>query len=221
MLVKILKNISLLRKLYRLFHCYAPSIFISLERLLRSLFFNKNKFLLRGSSNPFRDIYNTKLWGSHGSVSGGGSELATTETIRTMLPLLMDHFSIRSILDVPCGDYNWMKEVTKKSEFVDYIGGDIVIEIVEKNTKLFTTNHVRFIQVDITKDKLPNVDLIFCKDCLQHLSFEKVVDAINNFKNSGSKYLLVTSYPLTWKNHDIPDGDYRPLNLLKSPFFST
>jgi hypothetical protein len=50
------------------------------------------------------------------------------------------------------------------------------------------------------------------------LSDANVHKAFANFKSSGSKYLLVTSYPKTWINHDIENGSYRPLNLRKSPF---
>jgi hypothetical protein len=60
--------------------------------------------------------------------------------------------------------------------------------------------------------------MIFCKDCLQHLSNENVLKALQNFRRSGCKYLMLTSYPLTLKNHDILDGDFRPINLFKKPF---
>ncbi|MDR3129227.1 MAG: class I SAM-dependent methyltransferase, partial [Tannerellaceae bacterium] len=70
-------------------------------------------------------------------------------------------------------------------------------------------------------DTLPKVDLIFCKDCLQHLSYKNVQAALDNFKKSGSKYLLVSSYPKTLRNHDIYDGDFRSLNLFKKPFHMT
>jgi hypothetical protein len=119
------------------------------------------------------------------------------------------------MLDVPCGDYNWMKTIEKTCS---YVGGDIVAEAIENNQKLYASEKVQFKQIDIIKDTLPMVDLIFCRDCLQHLSDANVHRALTNFKNSGSKYLLVTSYPKTWVNHDIEDGGYRPLNLRKSPF---
>ena len=86
------------------------------------------------------------------------------------------------------------------------------------NNKKYSADNVSFKVIDLTKDSLPQVDLIFCKDCLQHLSHEKVFSALKNIKNSGSKYLLTTSYPLTLRNWDILDGDYRPLNILKKPF---
>lgn len=188
---------------------------VAINRLKVANNYDKEEFILKGSSDVFSDVYDTDLWNSAGSGSGGGSEISATATIREQLPLIIKKYSIQSMLDAPCGDYTWMKEVEKNWE---YTGGDIVAELIERNQKLYASDKVKFIHVDIAKDPLPQVDLIFCKDCLQHLSYEKVAGALNNFKKSGSKYLLVTSYPLTWKNHDIYDGDYRALNLLKYPF---
>jgi hypothetical protein len=109
-----------------------------------------------------------------------------------------------------------MKTVPKN---FDYTGGDIVAELIENNQKLHASERVKFQVIDITKDVLPAVDLIFCRECLQHLSNENVKKALINFKRSGAKYLLVTSYPKTWRNWDVYDGDCRPLNLRKAPFY--
>jgi hypothetical protein len=173
--------------------------------------YNKKWF----SQRTFSAIYKTNTWDSQESVSGEGSELRSTSVIREQLPVIIANYNIQSMLDVPCGDYNWMKIVQKNCI---YTGGDIVAELIEKNQKLYSSDKVQFVQIDITKDTLPKVDLIFCRDCLQHLSYEKAAAALNNFKNSGSKYLLVTSYPKTWINYDINDGRCRALNLQKGPF---
>jgi hypothetical protein len=165
----------------------------------------------------FSDIYSgkTPLWGQKESKSGGGSTMATTALLRAQLPEVIEKFAIKSMLDAPCGDYNWMKAVPKR---FDYIGGDIVAELIESNRKLYASERVTFRVLDITKDELPEVDLIFCRECLQHLSNGNVKKALNNFKRSNAKYLLVTQYPGTWRNYDIHDGDYRPLNLRRGSF---
>jgi hypothetical protein len=173
-------------------------------------------FPYRNDDNVFTTIYHANLWGSNESHSGGGSLVSTTETIRKMLPVLWKQYNIKTFLDVPCGDYNWMKEVVKNN--IIYTGGDIVRELIEENNRKYKTENVSFKMIDITKDDLPASDMIFCKDCLQHLSYENVFKALENFKRSNSKYLLVTSYPLTVSNWDICDGDYRPLNLRIKPF---
>jgi len=166
--------------------------------------------------NVFHTIYKTNYWGSTESRSGGGSQITTTKVIREMLPILWKKYNIKTFLDIPCGDFNWMKEVEKKS--ISYVGGDIVPELIDQNNKYFGDKNVLFKVLDVTKDPLPKVDMIFCKDCLQHLSYKNVFIALENFKKSNSKYLLTTSYPLTLINWDICDGDCRPLNLRATPF---
>jgi len=188
----------------------------SIRRLIICFVKSKDSNKLKSSPEVITEFYITNYGVAPESKSGEGSTLEATFTIREKLPIIIDKYSIKSMLDVPCGDYNWMKEVQKDC---DYVGGDIVLEIVKKNQQLYSSNSVHFQQIDITTSNLPMVDLIFCKDCLQHLSYEKVRAALNNFKRSGSKFLLVTSYPKTWLNYDIYDGDYRALNLLIKPFY--
>lgn len=190
-------------------------------RLRTSYIYDKDAFAnymnskIGDSANVFEDIYEINMWHTDESVSGGGSTMDATKTVRQELPFIIEKYEIKSMLDIPCGDYNWMKEVEMKC---DYIGGDIVEQIIEDNRKLYSSEKVSFEVLNMTKDTLPKVDMIFCKDCLQHLSYENVALALNNFKKSGSKYLLVSSFPRTWRNHDIYDGDYRPLNICKKPF---
>ncbi len=188
------------------------------KRLKTSFTYKKQNFNLNSSPEVFDHIYNKDFWDSMESKSGVGSTLEATSVIREQLPKIIANFSINTMLDVPCGDYNWMKEVQKNCT---YIGGDIVAEAVNKNQQLYASDSVQFQKIDISSDTIPKVDLIFCRDCLQHISDDKVKKALANFKNSGSKYLLVTSYPNTWRNHDIYDGDYRPLNLLIKPYHLT
>lgn len=138
----------------------------------------------------FTEIYENNLWCSPESVSGGGSEMQNTKVIRKELPVLIQKFNIQSILDIPCGDYNWMKSVDLGNAF--YIGADIVQPLVKRNKELY--NNIDFRLLDLTKDILPKVDLIFVRDCLGHLSNDNVLLALKNCKESGSKYLLATSF---------------------------
>ena len=188
---------------------------VSIRRLIKSYFYCKDSFVLKNSHNVFFDIYINNFWQSNESKSGNGSLLDSTKVIRKELPKIIGQFNIKSILDIPCGDYHWMKTIYKSCY---YIGGDIVSEIILNNQQLFKSDKVEFRTLDLTQDKLPKVDLIFCKDCLQHLSNENVKKAFKNIQRSVSKYLLVTSYPKTWRNHNIHDGDYRALNLFLKPF---
>jgi hypothetical protein len=162
----------------------------------------------------FNEIYNDNLWASKESKSGSGSELGNTVTLRKELPFVFAKYGIKSMLDIPCGDFNWMKEVDLTN--IEYTGADIVSAVVETNKK----NHpnFKFEVMDITKDALPKVDLVFVRDCLGHLSDANVLKAIENIKASGSKYLLATSFTKWNFNSNIVDGGWRCINLLIDPF---
>jgi len=151
------------------------------------------------------------------SLSGPGSSLLQTAEIRQRLPVLLGHLRVRSFLDAPCGDLNWMKHVELGVE--DYVGTDIVPEVTTGNRKQFGSSRRRFVNLDLICDSLPLVDLIFCRDFLVHLSYEDIFRTLRNFKNSGSKYLLTTTFKNLKANTDIASGGWRPLNLTCFPFF--
>jgi hypothetical protein len=164
----------------------------------------------------FTYISETNLWQSAESVSGRGSELECTESIRTFLPKLFKEFQVESILDAPCGDFNWMRHVPLSG--LTYTGIDVVPEIVKRNQEKYGTDTIQFKPGDITKDTLPKVDLIICRDCLVHLPLWYGCLALRQFKRSGSKYLLATTYPHATVNNDTPLGSWRSLNLSLPPF---
>jgi len=163
----------------------------------------------------FKHIYDTHFWGGI-SRSGAGSDLEQTKVIRKELPKLLKELNVMTMLDISCGDFYWMKEINL--DFIQYIGVDIVKDIIEINKKKYSNPNKKFIKLDITKDSIPKVDFILCRYLLQHLSQENIWKAINNIKKSKSKYLLTTVATRTKENVDINDGAYRPLNLLMPPF---
>ncbi|MDB5305439.1 MAG: hypothetical protein JWM97_2988 [Phycisphaerales bacterium] len=170
----------------------------------------------RSAEDVFTDIHDNNRWRGRQSVSGQGSDLAQTATIRGVLPQVVRELGIRSILDAPCGDFNWMQHVDLGD--CTYIGGDIVAALAAKCQAQFGGPRRRFIHLDITKDDLPPVDLIFCRDCFIHLPLALVEAALRNFKRSGAKYLFTTTIPNKKVNSDIVAGGYRPINLRLPPF---
>lgn len=169
----------------------------------------------RSAREIFSDIYRKNYWGSADSRSGAGSDLAQTEELRRNLPILVNEFGIRSMLDIPCGDWHWMKEVALG---IDYTGADIVPELIERNQLQYGDGRHRFVSLDLTKDDLPQVDLVFSRDVLVHLSFGDIFAALRNLRTSGSIYLLTTTFTGRKGNADILTGQWRPLNLQKPPF---
>ena len=44
-------------------------------------------------------------------------------------------YQIKSILDIPCGDFYWMKGLDLKN--INYVGADIVAPLIKKNIDQF------------------------------------------------------------------------------------
>jgi len=170
----------------------------------------------RKYEDEFTSLYESKYWGSDESVSGGGSSIAETGVIRRELASLLRELDIKSILDVPCGDFHWMSKVELCG--TRYMGGDIVKDIVKKNQQLYAWENLSFFQFDIINDSLPKADLIICRDCLVHLPLSDARKALQNFIGSNSTFLLTTTFPERSENCDIAPGKWRPLNLEAKPF---
>lgn len=166
-------------------------------------------------SQIFKEFYINRSWGAdEESASGRGSSVVATKNLRENLPFLLKKFEIKSILDIPCGDFNWMKEVDLG--LIDYHGADVVEEIISDNQIKYP--NVKFSRLDMIEDSLPKVDLVLCRDCLFHFPFDLIQKALANIKKSGATYLLATSH--TWNNFpskDIKLGDFRKLNLQREP----
>ncbi|HJY33225.1 MAG TPA: class I SAM-dependent methyltransferase, partial [Vicinamibacterales bacterium] len=121
----------------------------------------------------FEKIFQTNLWGAADSRSGLGSELDATADLRAALPHFLQVHQAESLLDIPCGDFNWMSTLGLQ---LPYTGADIVAAIVEANERRFggAGSGRRFVRLDLTRDPLPQADVVLCRDCLVHLSFENI-----------------------------------------------
>lgn len=203
------------KKLYGNFKSFTRYSRQNLSKLLgHNSFYNRYVFQEIFEKDLFNKV---PIADRSASKSGPGSSLQQTEEIIIQLPSIFKKYDITSVLDIPCGDFYWMRKVDLSD--IDYTGGDIVPGIIKGN-KRFSCSNIKFRKIDILNDPLPKVDLIFCRDLFVHLTYEQIYRAIENIKGSGSKYLLTTSYKSRQINMDISEiGRWRPLNMEIAPFF--
>lgn len=175
---------------------------------------NKLKLLFPANRKKvFSSIHKKNTWGSEETISGPGSTIEYTSNIRLQLPGLLRSLGIKTLLDAPCGDCNWISTVDLTG--ISYIGADIVPEIIETNKIKYPEK--KFIVADIVTDKLPAADIVLCRDCFIHLRKKEITELIQNFKRSGIKYMLASTYPVQ-QNTEILTGHFRPVNLELPPF---
>ena len=173
-------------------------------------------FLHKSRKEQFEVVYKAGGFGSSPSLSGVGSNFENTENIRVELPKLVNKYRITTILDIPCGDLYWMRHVDLGS--INYTGADIIEELVRINEQKYGSGTKSFQVLDIVEDKLPCVDLVICRDCLIHLKLKDILSALASIKKSGSKYLLVSTYPQSKANSELGEQFWRPINLQIKPF---
>jgi len=168
------------------------------------------------SEITFSHIFKNNSWQSKESVSGTGSTLKATAELIPQLVGLFSELKIRSLIDCPCGDFNWIKSALYDLE--KYYGYDVVPEVVElAKYKAKGLNIAEFGVANLVRDRLPEADIILVRDCFVHLSFAEIIEAVKNLKLTKIKWLLTTTFPDVEKNIDVKTGQWRPLNMEVSP----
>jgi len=164
----------------------------------------------------FTHIYEQNIWRDTESVSGRGSSLSATVQLRTKISEFFKDMGIKSILDMPCGDFNWFKALDHN--FESYVGYDIVHELIEKNQKQFGSLKTAFRHANILKESFEPADIALCRDFLIHSSNADIFAFFANLSRSNVSQILVTHYE-NCENIDIPTGNrYRPIDFTKPPF---
>jgi hypothetical protein len=196
---------------------------------LKALIFYPFRYNLRKKYNEmlqkdsleerFTIINQQNLWNSKESISGEGSELEYTSNLRFWLTKKVKELKVKKFVDAPCGDFNWMQYVCKEVD-LNYVGLDIVEEIINKNNNVFSNDNTKFKVANICKDKVPDCEFLMVRDCLFHLSFTDIDNLLKNISSTNYKYLLTTTHIVdnNFTNSDIISGDFRLIDLFSAPF---
>lgn len=174
------------------------------------------RFRRMTTEEVFTHIFRRNYWGGTSSISGTGSDSLQASVLLRAVPQLLQDLGVRVLLDIPCGDFHWMREVNLPG--ISYIGADIVTDLVARNRASYGGDRREFIRLDVIRDALPTADLVLCRDCLVHLSIADIRRALRNVCASGSRYLLTTTFVDRPDNPDIATGQWRPINLQAPPF---
>jgi len=163
-------------------------------------------------------------------ASGPGAMLRNAQNaiaaLHSVISRVKSHLgkSTVSLLDVPCGDLQWIRHVLDARADILYTGADIVPDIIAHHRKTFKTlRKAEFIELDVVSMPLNHTyDIILVRDLLQHLWMVDAVTALKRLSDSGSRFLLATTVPDTAVNEDVNKlalgGRKSSYNLERSPF---
>jgi SAM-dependent methyltransferase len=166
----------------------------------------------------FGQIYANGAWVMHDkqdSLSGVGSTRRATDELSVQLSGFLREAGCRRLVDIGCGDFNWMQRV--EGDF-DYLGIDVVPQVVEENRARYGNGKRRFICMDATRAAIEPGDVAVCREVLFHLSFGDGLRLMRNIRAAGFGHVLFTNDTSIWFNSDIRSGDFRRINLLRAPY---
>ena len=208
-------------KRLNIYYCLRK-IFISrfIQKYLNQNFVRKFIFYL---------IYKTNHWNRYQKinknnilVSGPGSIPGSIQTknIIDNLDFFIKKNNIKSILDMPCGDFSWMQDLIKKNNYINYTGYDIVEDIIFYNNKKYSKNNISFFCKDIVNEtNFNNFDLVFIRDFFIHIDYVSINKILDNIKRSKVKFIACSNNNNAINNKDIAVGQHRKINLTIEPFY--
>jgi len=100
-------------------------------------------------------------------------------------------------------------------ELPGYIGVDIVSPLINQNARWWPERG--WLDVDICTARLPEVDLVLCRDVLMHLPLRDGAAALENFRRTHATWLVASSFD-GGTNVDIPAGQHFPIDMRVEPF---
>jgi SAM-dependent methyltransferase len=163
--------------------------------------------------------------GHRESVSGPGSALAAAAPTLALLDRAIRKYSVDSILDLGCGDWNWMRhaEWYQTEARVNYVGWEANQTIVNRLNEQFAKPGVAFELMDINAESLPPAKLIICRDVLFHLPIHLAAALVERIRQARCLF-IATTFPMAEKNGNIeqylpiPGWGFHRINLDIPPF---
>ena len=117
------------------------------------------------TAEAFDEIYRRKMWKQSSSLSGPGSSGVWAIEFQRLVAGLVEAKSVRSILDVGCGDFMVGAQLAPLVESM--VAMDVSNFIIEQNKAAHSSlTNVTFVAGDVCECKIPTVDLVLIRQVL-------------------------------------------------------
>jgi SAM-dependent methyltransferase len=187
-----------------------------------------NRVRMRRGVRPFEGLTNQAIfsrvysnsgyWGNLGGrplTSGEGTADAevTDPYVAAVTELLATFDEPPRVVDLGCGDFT--VGVRLRPLCGPYTACDVVPDVIGRNREQYAGAGVEFRTVDIAADPVPQGDVVFLRQVLQHLSNADIAAVLP--KLSAFAHVIVTEDVPTrdhQPNIDMPTGPWTRLSLL-------
>lgn len=162
---------------------------------LRTKWLGRNqKYRDCSTTETFSEIYRERLWGAGANGeynSGDGSSSEFAEHYYQMIKGFVEEKRIHEIVDVGCGDFRIGRRIANL-EGVNYVGVDVVPDLIRYNQLHFGSSHIRFEVADVTQNDPPRGELCLVRQVLQHLSNEEIARVLKNCATY--RFMIITEH---------------------------
>ncbi len=165
----------------------------------------------RSAEAVFTEIYDRNQWGGTAGEFCSGSGSVDSDVVTayvTTLTALADREGFRGtrFVDLGCGDFRVGQRLT--GLYSSYTGVDVVLSLVERNTRAYGSSRVRFLHGNICAMELPEGDVCLVRQVFQHLSNDEIASVIPRLARY--RWVIVTEHypagPGVIPNRDKPHG---------------
>ncbi|MEE8113801.1 MAG: methyltransferase [Nitrososphaerales archaeon] len=166
-------------------------------KLLRVQRKNHNKT----AEEVFSEIYEKNKWGGSKDEFYSGSGSYDEQLVSAYISMISEKASIEgfkglTFVDLGCGDFRVGKQLLPLCS--SYIGVDIVKPLIHRNQEKFGNATTHFMHLEIVEDELPDGDVCFVRQVLQHLSNQQIISVLKKLKKY--KWVFITEHYPTDNN---------------------
>lgn len=156
----------------------------------------------------FAEIYEMNRWGGSKGELCSGSGTADEQIVSSYVAMISEKASLEgfkgsTFVDLGCGDFRVGKQLLPLC--ASYIGVDVVKSVIRRNQEKFGNVTTHFMHLDILKSELPDGDVCFIRQVLQHLSNQQVIAVLEKLKKY--RWVFVTEHYPTDNDSIKPNTD--------------
>ncbi len=159
----------------------------------------------RSVAEVFGEKYQGNQWGGTDGEFFSGSGSTTEVIVEPYLDMIRQRAASEGFLgkvfvDLGCGDFRVGDELLPLCSRC--IGVDVVEPLIRRNQAAYPVPNVQFVCLDIIADELPDGDVCFVRQVLQHLSNAEIGAILGKLKKY--RWVFITEH------YPCEDGNTRP-----------
>ncbi|MDB4883295.1 MAG: hypothetical protein JWL95_2061 [Gemmatimonadetes bacterium] len=162
----------------------------------------------KSAEEVFTEIYRRNKWGGAPGEFDSGSGTSNTKIVSAYVAMLTERaaserFFGRTFVDLGCGDFRVGAQLLPLCS--RYVGVDVVEPLIVRNRETYGGMSTRFMHLNIAEQELPDGDVCFVRQVLQHQSNQEIASVLG--KLGKYSWVFITEHYPTDNPSIVPNLD--------------